>query len=219
MMFRTDEKWFGVRAFRSKKENMRTLTFAALMLVLSGFATTAQTTVVAIDAYAKSIDRYTAGRKNAKVVFADVSDYEEGSKAKWRKFASEKALDRHREQSEAYTIAYTWTKDRKFAASNFTLFSPSGDWTKYVNSYYRPDGTLAKVEIDYRTFHGDFIVEQERYFSPAGKLLRKKTAYKDLQSGKRKKPEAGYLSDNSELLAGDYYKTVAKLPFARLLKK
>lgn len=188
------------------------------LIVSLAVAVAAQTTVKAIDTYAKSIDRHTSNSKNAKVVFADVSDYEAGSKAMWRKFASEKALEKHRESTQAYSIAFTWTKGGKLVASNFTLFSPSGDWTKYVNSYYRPDGSLARTFVDYRTFHGDFIVEQSLYFNTTGKLLKKTTAYKDLQTGKPKKPEDGYLSDNSELLAGDYYKRTSKLPFAHLLK-
>jgi hypothetical protein len=175
-----------------------------------------QTTVASINTYVKGIDRY--ARRAPKVLFADVSDYENSRKAEWRKFASEKALEKHREASEAYSIAYTWSRGGRLVAANFTLFSPSGDWTKYVNHYFRSDGTLAKVEVDYRTFHGDFIVEQNIYYGPTGKLLRITTAYKDLQTGKPKKPEAGYLDDNSDLLAGDIYKRIAKLPFAGLIK-
>jgi hypothetical protein len=190
-----------------------------LLIALLAAVAPAQATIKAIDTYAKGIDRHTASRKNPKVVFADTSDHTGTSKANWRKFASEKALEKHRETSETYSIAYTWAKNGELVASNFTLFSGSGDWAKYVNHYFRPDGTLAKVEVDYRTFHGDFIVEQNLYYSPSGKLIKKTTAYKDLQTGKPKKPEAGYLDDNSELLAGDIYKAVAKLPFARLIKK
>ncbi len=195
---------------------MKRCLFVLVALVALCAVGKGQVTVASIDTYAKEVDRHV--KRSAKIVFADVSDYEGGKRAQWRRFASEKELEAHRENSETYSIAFTWSRGGKLVAANFTLFSPSGDWTKYVNHYFRPNGTLAKVEVDYRTFHGDFIVERNIYYGATGKPLKTTTAYKDLQSGKPKKPEAGYLGDNSELLAGDIYKTVRRLPFARLLK-
>lgn len=171
-----------------------------------------------IDAYCRSIDSFTKKRKGPELVFADTSDQTD-SKEKWRKFASEKALEKFREQSETYTVAYVWRKNGRVAVTNFTLFSGSGDWAKYVYSYFRADGSLARVESELRTFYGDYIVIRRRYFDSAGRLVRKTDRYLDLQSKKPKKPDPEYIDANAGLDKGDYYMKTSKLPFARLIRK
>ena len=189
------------------------------LLVAMALSASAQTAEIkTIDAYCKTVDALTKKTKSPELVFADVSDYEANAKAKWQRFASEKALDKHREKTEAYTIAYAWRKNGKIAASNFTYFSPSGDWTKYVFSYFREDGTLAKAAIDYRTFQGDLIVLQDLYFDKSGKLLKKKTRFRDLSTNKPKKATKDFMGA-SDLSETDYYKTTKKLPFAHLIGK
>src|SRR5262249_25154969 len=117
-----------------------------------------------IDVLARTIDRITRGEK---IIVADTADYDK-PQTNWKLFESEKALDKHRETSETYTIAFNWRRRENIAASNFTLFSPSGDWTKYVFQYFRPDGTLALVRSELRTFFGEFIVKEDRYFDSRG---------------------------------------------------
>ena len=174
-------------------------------------------TVRQIDAFVKAIDAKAKRAKAPKLIFADVSDYESNAAAKWQRFASEKVLERHRKKTEAYTIAYVWLDGGKVASTNFTMFSPSGDWAKYVYSYYRPDGSLARVETDYRTFNGDFKVIRRRYFDNTGKQIGSSIKTLDLQSGKPKKAPDGVMGDDAN--DADHYSTVARLPFADLLTK
>jgi hypothetical protein len=181
----------------------------------------AQTTAESrsIDAYCKTVDAIQKRRKLPDLVFADTSSgYEKDEKAAWRKFASVKALDKFRDKSETYTVAYNWLKNGKVVLSTFTLSSPSGDWAEYINSYYREDGTLAKAKIDYRTFMGDIIVLQDLYFNSAGKQIKKNLRYQDLKTHKPKKVAEGSF-DSSILNEVDYYMTTKKLPFANLMKK
>ncbi|MBK8466494.1 MAG: hypothetical protein IPL32_11740 [Chloracidobacterium sp.] len=173
--------------------------------------------VKSIDAYCKSLDAVGKKRKTPELVFADVSGLTDKTE-KWRSFASEKALDKYREDSETYSIAYNWRKNGKIVVSNFTFFSGSGDWVKYVYHYFREDGTLARVESELRTFNGDYIVNRRRHFDRSGKLISKTEKYLDLTTKKPKKPEGGgVMGDNPKKI--DYYKTTGKLPFAHLLKK
>ncbi len=169
-----------------------------------------------IDAYSKKIDRVRKRNGSPDLVFADTAEHN-SKKAKWRKFASEKALEKFRTRNETYEIAYNWKQDGKIVASNFTLFSPSGDWAKYVFHYFRPDGSLAYVETDYRTFMGNFKVIRGRYFDVNGKQIKVTARYLDLRSGKPKRHKDGVDGDDPNEV--DYYKKVSKLPFARLLKK
>ncbi len=195
------------------------VTLSVIFCLCLGTNASAQTDVRSIDAYSKKIDAFTSANKRAVVVIADTSDYtDQNSKAKWRKFASEKALETFRDKTEVYNVALNWLRGGKVIASNMTLSSPSGDWAKYVYHYFREDGTLARVKIDYRTFQGDFLILQNRYFDRNGKLLKKTTAYQDLQTHKPKKPGKDYAGSNASFLAEDIYKTTVKLPFARVIR-
>lgn len=187
--------------------------FAAFVFGLSAaiFAQTAE--IRRIDAYVRSVDA--AKTIRPELVFADVSDYTTNEKAKWRKFASERALDRYRNGTEAYTIAYAWRKGGRLVASNFTLSSPSGDWVKYVYHYFREDGSLARVESDYRTFNGDFMVIRRRYFDRNGKQIKNSEKFLDLKTRKPKDASSGVMGDDAKEV--DYYLTTRKLPFAGLV--
>lgn len=190
-----------------------------IFLLLTAPASFAQNAENAkIDALVRSIDRVVKKTKSPELVFAEISDTG-STKDDWHKFASEAALEKHRKTSETYSIAYCWRKGGKLAAANFTLFSASGDWTKYVNSYYRPDGTLAKVAVDYRTFHGDIILEQDLYFNTKGDRIKKVQRVLDLQTHKPKKVTRD-IRESAESMAKevDYYKSTSTLPFAKLLK-
>ena len=172
-----------------------------------------------IDAYCKTVDSFTGKSKNPQLVFADAADYEQNSKSDWRKFASEKALEKFRKETETYSIAYSWQKNDKIVRSNFTLFSPSGDWSKYIYLYFRPDGTLAKAESELRTFYGNLIVLNDIYFDTQGKILKKTTKNLDLKTGKPKKISEDDATDNGDNIKfTEYYENTGKLPFAHLIK-
>ncbi len=169
-----------------------------------------------IDTYVRSVDKFIAPKQRLKIVIADVSS-QDSNKPKWRRFASEKALAKFRENSETYTIAFNWKRSGRTVASNFTMFSESGDWAQYVYHYFRPDGSAAMIRTEMRTFMGDYIVIHDRYFDTKGRPISRRSKYLDLTTKKPKKPTAEMLDPNSEFFKADFYKTVAKLPFARLL--
>jgi hypothetical protein len=174
-------------------------------------------TVAQIAAYAKTIDRMTDRRKEPDVVIADVSDYETDV-PEWKKFKSTKELEAFREKTETYTIAYNWKDKAKIVASAFTIFSPSGDWAQYVNHYFRPDGSAAKVTTEMRTFNGDYIIIREKYFDARGKVLKKTAKFLDLMTKKPKKPTEEMLDEDSEFYKTDFYTRLSALPFYSLIK-
>jgi hypothetical protein len=202
---------------------MKKFGLLAVLIAIFSLFVSAQTNKKAeikrIDAYVKTVDAFVKKNKSPHLVFADVSDYETDSKAKWRKFSSEKALEKFRETTETYTIAYNWKRNGKIIRSSFTLFSPSGDWAKYVHFYFREDGTLAKSETEMRTFVGDFAAQRDFYFDRKGRLLKKTIEYKDLD-GKPKQVAEDDLQNNLFFLGKEnYYKKTSRLPFASLLKR
>ncbi|HEV7698944.1 MAG TPA: hypothetical protein VGO43_01810 [Pyrinomonadaceae bacterium] len=188
------------------------LTACGILTLCSSSA--AQSTAVEIDKYVRSVKK-TEGARNRTIV-ADTAT-EEQTKAHWRVFPTEKALDRFREKSETYSIAYNWKLNGKLATSHFTDFSASGDWTEYTFHYFRPDGTIAKVEAELRTFYGDWIVIRHYYFDPAGKQIKKTSKYLDLTTNKPKKPTPEMPDVDAGVFAVTFYKRTNKLPFAGLV--
>lgn len=190
-----------------------TLLFSTCLVVSAQTRTNVE--IKRINAYSKRVDSGFQDEKKPHLVFADVS---QSAKPKWRKFVSSAALEKFREGTETYTIANNWMKNGKVVLTIFTLFSESGDWAKYVHSYFRHNGTLAKVETDYRTFHGDFHYSEKLYFDERGKLLAKDKVFKDLETKKIIVPDKGDLEDNSPMMnSTDYYKSTNRLPYAHLL--
>ena len=197
--------------------NIVFLTAFTLFCVASNIAAQAKVSpdVKKIDAYVKTVDAVRTKLKKPSLVFGDTADIE-SDKEKWQKFASDNALEKFRTRNEVYNIAYNWLSGGKIVQSSFTLSSPSGDWAKYNNHYFRADGTLAMIESDYRTFLGDFMVIRRRYFDTAGKQIHMTEKYLDLKSRKPKKHSDGVMGDDRDEV--DYYLTTATLPFASLLK-
>ena len=202
---------------------MKTFSFIAVsLLLLIGLSSESpaqarkSAEVKRIDAYCKTVDAIRKKHKKPDLIFADTAGMNE-DKEKWRAFASEKALDKFREKSETYSIAYNWQSGSRVIASNFTLFSGSGDWVKYNNHCFREDGTLAVLESDYRTFNGDFMVVRRRYFDRSGKLISKSAKFLDLQTRKPKDASSGVMGDDADEV--DYYARTSKLPFVHFLPR
>jgi len=190
------------------------LSFALLFLPV-GAQTSKNAEIKRINAYVKTLDALVKRNKRPRLIFADTSDYNEGSPPKWQKFASEKSLEKFRDKTETYTVAYNWLRRGKIVQSNFTLFSPSGDWAQYDFYYFRENGTIAKIASELRTFYGDLIVLRDFYFDGKGRLLRQTIRYRDLNTKKPvKKPNDGDFQTTDVTI----YKTVRRLPFARLIK-
>jgi hypothetical protein len=190
-----------------------------ILLMLPAIGMTQTAAIKRIDAYARSVDAFVRKHPAANIVIADVSEYDT-EKPQWRRFASEADLSKFRENSETYTVAYNYRKGRKIVASDFTKFSPSGDWAKYLFHYFRGDGSVAKVSSELRTFYGDFIVIQDLYFDRKGKQLKKTVRYLDLTTRKPKKPTKDDLDAFAfSLDEKDYYEHSSMLPFAAILSR
>jgi hypothetical protein len=186
---------------------------SALLVPAEAQRPTGVRTVVEIDTYARSIDIFIKRNPNARFIVADVSSQDD-EEPRWKQFASEAELEKFRESRETYTVAYNFRKSGRIVASNFTNFSPSGDWARYTDHYFREDGSLAKMRSELRTFYGDFKVIKELYFDRRGKQLKRSVHYLDLTTNKPKKPTRDLLEGMAET---EHYMHVNKLPFADLL--
>lgn len=161
------------------------------------------------DAYSRKIDLFIKRHQKSEMIFGNVSSTE---KSKWRKFKTDSAREKADTGENLNENALVWRDKGKVIAANFTFQSGSRDWAHYVMYYFRPDGTLAKVDATLNTFYGNMTVERAFYFDKNGKLIHKVARYLDLTSQKPRKPNDGFL-DNEVI----FYKKVSKLPFAFLL--
>lgn len=180
---------------------------AAISIAAQKKPVTKVNTVVAIDKYVKTLNNIEKKSKEPDIVAADTSDAD-SDKPVWKKFVSVKALEKAREEKETYTIAYNWKSNGKIVVSNFTYFSPSGDWSQYVYNYFREDGSLARVDSELRTFMDDCVISQKYYFNSKGTRIKKTLAYFDLKTDKPKKRCLG-----ADALKFDFFRSVGKLPF------
>ncbi len=161
--------------------------------------------VSAIDTYAKKIDLFIKRNKNRQRIFANVSN---DNADRWREFKNESERDKLNDEKNLSETALVWSKSRKVMGANFTFQSGSGDWVQYVMYYFRDDGSLAKIQAQLNTFHGNIGVARDKYYSRSGRLLSTKTRYLDLESQKPIRHRPDFMDQEIPL-----YQSVRRLPF------
>lgn len=191
----------------------RTLFLFATFLFLThlAFAQTVQNSpeISVIDNYAGSVRNYIEKEGQPHMVIADAAYYEKTNKPVWKVFMTEADFEAAREKKDFYDIAYLWYDKGVPVAANFTYSSESGDWAQYVNYIFRPDGTVAHVKRELRTFMGDLIVERNYHISENGKILKETKSFRDLMTDKPVAEPKDFMDMDIDL-----YKKVGDLPFA-----
>src|SRR5215510_1577797 len=169
--------------------------------------------IARIKTYCLELDDY--AKRNLKLgrLFGDVSSGMEGEKSQWREFKSEEERDEVVTENDKANV---FAKDGAVVLANYTFQSPSGDWTHYVNYYFREDGALARIHARLNTFYGNMTVIRERFYDPKGRLLSSSQQLLDLETKKRKKPgtDGEFIDEPIPV-----YRTVKALPFYKLMVK
>src|SRR5712664_2011608 len=174
--------------------------------------TTESSGVAAIDAYCKGLDDFINSQRNrARILGGEV---DQTGVTKWKEFKSRRA----REKVYLEDVADVWMKNGKPVVAEWNSETNSGDWSKFVQYYFRDDGTLAKMRTTFAGFmvlseHGGRIV-QERIYSPKGKLLQKRLHCFELEKKHRPIKCSGDYSNYD----GTYHRRAQNLPFSGLLK-
>ena len=165
--------------------------------------------IARIKAYCQELDDYSKRNPKLRRLLADISSGEE-QKSRWREFKSEK----DRDDAAIGDRANAWAKGVAVVLASYTFQSESGDWTHYVDYYFREDGSLAKIHARLNTFYGNMTVIRERFYNPNGRLLSSSQAFLDLKTQKKKKPDVDFIDEPISV-----YRTVKALPFYALLSK
>ncbi|HEX8747494.1 MAG TPA: hypothetical protein VF717_09865 [Pyrinomonadaceae bacterium] len=176
-----------------------------------------QNDVASIEIYARGLDGYIRRNSRAARHFADTGSYvSDNAPARWQEFRTKAALDNAWQNGSTYTSSNVWfNQTGEPVVALFTFSSPSGDWAQYMTNYYRRDGTLAKSSAELRTFMGDIIRINNRFYDDKGKLLREQTRFLDLTTRRPKRVKKDEFMD----MEAPLYASTSALPFYRLLKK
>lgn len=201
-------------AFPSSAARLMRLSIASLSIFLAAAPAFAQEaggegkTLAEVQAFVKETREWVEKQGEPHLVFADSSDYSEGAKPVWKRYASMVDFQNAGEEGESYTVAYVWLKEGKVIGVNFTYSSPSGDWAHYAEHVFRPDGSVAEIRKELRTFLGDVIVVRTTVYDPAGKELKISKEFFDLENQKPIPP-----TDNFQDVDVPVYKKVGEIPF------
>jgi hypothetical protein len=175
--------------------------------------TTKSSEVAAIDAYCQELDDFKKSQRNrARILGAEV---DQTDIPKWKEFKSRRA----REKEFFEDVADVWMKNGKPLVAELNSETNSGDWSKFVQYYFRDDGTLAKMRTTFAGFmvfseHGGGRIVQERIYSSKGKLLQKRLHCFELEKKHRPIKCSGDYSNYD----GTYYRRAQNLEFYGLLK-
>ena len=209
---------------RQKKESVvpaivSILAFSTLIVAQTPSAAkppTKPSEVAAIDAYCKELDAFKNSKHNrARILGAEV---DQTDIPKWKEFKSRRA------RGEAFNyildnVADAWMKNGKLVIAEFNFETNSGDWSKFVQYYFRDDGSLAKMRTTFAGFmvfseHGGGRIVQERIYNSNGKLLQKRLHCFELEKKHRRIKCSGDYSNYD----GKYYRRGQDLAFYGLLK-
>jgi hypothetical protein len=165
--------------------------------------------LAAAKAYCAQLDVFVDAHRLAALRLAEARPSGSSAAPVWKVFAS----DDEREQADADSLANVWVRNGRVAVVALTLQSSSRDWVLFVTYYFRPDGTLAKVDSTLNTFYGDLSVECVWLYDRNGKTLDFRSAFYDLHTRKRVRPNRDFIDR-----VVPRYETVRRLPFWRLVR-
>jgi hypothetical protein len=176
--------------------------------------------IPSIDTFCESLLRVTKGRVGRRVF--GLYQRDDNDPGTWKEFKQDADLAVAVKAGHVFDAAQVWTREDGAVTVSRRLNSDSGDWMQFVESCFRPEGTLARQVATLNTFEAadrdpnkevsGATRERTRYFDAAGKQLRVTSRILDLET-KLPAPKIRF-GDEIEPVV----KTVSALPFAPFLR-
>jgi len=187
---------------------MRHFFVLSLFAVALCLPVVAQDTPDTIRPYCADLNKW---RKSATpVLLADASDKE---KSEWKRIATDREFDALPEALFQHTnLARVYSREKKVVFVEYQSTTGAGDWTLSADYCYRPDGTLASIRSELRTFAGEMIVTRNKYFAVDGTLLSEDEQFLDLRTRKPRKPGRDFQDQQAPVV-----QNVSEWPFTDLL--
>jgi len=164
-----------------------------------------------IETFVAEADQFAKQRRGAYRLLGDIRrDCANGSG--WREFKTADEFKTIAAGSTCYETGRVLLRGSDVLTVHETL--ATGEWVLFSLLYFRPDGSLARLESSLDTSHGQMTVLRRQYFLPDGRLLKAVVAYRDrLSQQPLVKPNPGF-----EDVLTPVYQRAADLPYAALLK-
>lgn len=134
------------------------------------------------DAYCSKAQTYAAQHATEALRYIAIPQHTNPAQDYWRRAASSIALQTAEKNLDS-TAAVT-TRDGKVIFAGFIFQNQFGDWVDAANYCFRPDGTLAQMHSELRSFHDGMKVVRVVTFNELGKELSSNLNSFDLESGK-----------------------------------
>lgn len=160
----------------------------ALVWISAGLIATAQTTsttTVQINRHCASARNFAQQHQRDALLFSAIPQNENPARDHWQRLNSRHEFDTA--VKNANSTASVWIRDAKVVFVDVLFQNQFGDSTQSVEYCFRPDGTLAELHSDLKSFHGGLRVVREITFDDAGTQIAKTTQSSDLESGEPKK--------------------------------
>jgi hypothetical protein len=100
----------------------------------------------------------------------------------WKEFPSNAERHAARTDDNLNELADVWMFPGEGSLVRMVFTSPSGDWSDYVDYCFRADGSLAAIDAELRTFHGNMIVNRGWLYDAEGRKTGGHISYRDLQT-------------------------------------
>jgi len=160
----------------------------ALVLILASLIAVAQSTnktVAQLDQECAAEKTFTQKHPRAALLFSAIPQNENPARDHWQRVTSRNDFDSAAKNGNS--TASVWIRNGAVAFVDAIFQNQFGDSKQSVEYCFRPDGTLAQLHSDLKSFHGGLRVVREIVFDDAGKPIVKTTQSFDLESGKPKK--------------------------------
>jgi hypothetical protein len=179
----------------------------------------ALSTPAEIDKACDAAEKRVATHKQEPQIFGLVPPEDGSSTAKgtWRSFSSREALERATPDGPPDEQAFVSPAGAGVVFVELFSTSDSGDWARFADLCYRPDGTLARAVDTFNTFAaGDNDEGISRVhilqFDARGQMIRKRSRLLDLQT--RKPVKRSFMDEKDRI-----FKRLSDLPFSDLLSQ
>jgi hypothetical protein len=153
------------------------------LLALTAAANAQQTaTLLPGKTYCSRVEAYARQHRADASLFSAMPQNQDPTRDHWRRVASASLLqDAARNANSTAMIS---VRDGHVVYADFTLQNQFGDSTQTTQYCFRPDGTLAQLHSELRSFHGGLRVVREIEFDSDGKQVSKTMQSFDLDTNR-----------------------------------
>jgi hypothetical protein len=161
-------------------------------------------------AYCSQVKDYARQHADKALLFMAIPQNRDPARDHWTRISSAAALKAATQN--ANSSAKVHVRDQHVIFVDFTFQNQFGDSTQTTQYCFRPEGTLAELHSELKSFHGDMSVLRDITFDDAGRRVSQRMQSFDLETGRPKKLPSDFWDFSPPI-----FLHVGDLPFAQSL--